>query len=137
MKHLKIFFDGSSRGNPGPAGLGVIIFDEEGRELRRISRSLGVRTNNEAEYLALLKALEEALKLGAEVVDLYSDSMLLVRQLKGEYKVRAPGLQRLYQKASILSSKFKKLRINYIDRRLNRDADALAKNAAKRTLALK
>lgn len=137
MKRLKIFFDGSSKGNPGPAGLGVIIFDERGRELRRIGRSLGVKTNNEAEYYALLKALEEALKLGAKTVDLYSDSMLLVKQLKGEYKVKAPRLKKLYQRALNLSSRLDKISIHYISRRLNREADTLAKDAAKRVRALK
>ena len=85
MRKLKIFSDGCSRGNPGLAGIGYVILDMDNRVIVERARFIGVRTNNEAEYIAAIEALKEALSLDADEVELYSDSKLLVKQLRGEY----------------------------------------------------
>ncbi len=120
--------DGASRGNPGPAALGVVL--QHGREVvDRISRPLGVTTNNVAEYEALLAALRAALALGARRLRVCSDSQLLVRQIQGTYQVRDPKLRVLATKARDLFGKFEAVVLEYIPREANADADALA-NAA-------
>ena len=117
-------------GNPGPAGIGVVIYGD-GQVLGRVSRSVGVKTNNEAEYLALIYALKRAVKMGVEEVELISDSKLLVKQLRGEYRVRSPRLKSLHRKASRLTSMIPMLKIIHVGRGENREADRLAKRAAK------
>ncbi|MEM0452312.1 MAG: ribonuclease HI family protein [Nitrososphaerota archaeon] len=129
MKKLKIFFDGSSHGNPGPSGIGIVVYDECGREVLEFSEYVGVKTNNEVEYLALIKALEIALKLGASEIALYSDSELIVKQMKGEYAVRDVKLKELYEKAVKLMEKIK-INIIHISREENVLADKLADKAA-------
>jgi len=127
---LKIFFDGSSHGNPGPSGIGIIVYDEDFREVNRFSEYVGVRTNNEAEYLALKKSLEIALKLSADEVELYSDSELLVRQMNREYHVRDEKLSRLYREIQDLTKNIK-VKVIHISREENREADKLANEAAE------
>jgi ribonuclease HI len=120
--------DGASRGNPGQAALGVVL--RHGREVvDRISRPLGVTTNNVAEYEALLAALRAALARGARRLRVCSDSQLLVRQLQGAYQVRDPKLRVLANEARGLFGKFEAVVLEYIPREANADADALA-NAA-------
>lgn len=126
---LKIFFDGSSHGNPGPSGIGVIILDETGRVLDKLEEYAGIRTNNEAEYLALIKALEKALELGAGDVELYSDSELLVKQINGEYSVKSENLRNLHRKAVELMGKLN-ARLTHVKREKNREANKLANKAA-------
>ncbi|MEM1584364.1 MAG: ribonuclease HI family protein [Nitrososphaerota archaeon] len=128
---LKIFFDGSSQGNPGPSGIGLIIYNEEGREIFRSSDYIGLRTNNEAEYLALIKSLEIASRLGADEVELYSDSELLVKQINKEYNVRDEKIRRLYREVQELMKNIKKFKIMHISRVENREADRLAREAAE------
>ena len=121
--------DGASRGNPGPAAIGATIKDESGQLITSISRRLGHTTNNQAEYRAVIAALEEAAKLGAARVALFCDSELVVKQLKGQYRVKNEALKRLYQQALKLSGQFQEFKVSYVPRHRNREADALANKA--------
>jgi len=128
-KRLTIRSDGASLGNPGPAAIGVVIEDESGVAVSEIWRRIGETTNNRAEYLALIAGLEQAAKLGADVLDLKLDSQLIVRQLNGEYRSKA--LTPLYQQTLRLLKRFKSYTIEHVPRRENRMADALAKRALR------
>lgn len=131
LKKVVIHSDGVSRGNPGPAAIGAIIRDERGRLLASISQPIGRATNNQAEYRAIIAALEKALALGARQVELNSDSELVVRQIKGQYRVRKEALRPLYQRVKELQSRLEGFTIKHIPRQQNREADKLA-NAALR-----
>ena len=96
---LIIHTDGAARGNPGPAAIGAIVKDEKGKLIASISRRIGITTNNQAEYKAIIAALEKAVSLGARYASLYSDSELVVKQINGRYKVKNLALRPLYQKA--------------------------------------
>jgi ribonuclease HI len=124
--------DGGSRGNPGPAAYGVLLEDEAGQVIACLNRYLGRQTNNFAEYSGLIAALEYALQHGFRAMHVLSDSELLVRQIKGLYKVRNPGLQPLYQHARTLSRQLEWFRIDHIPREQNRQADRLANIAMDR-----
>lgn len=126
---LYCYIDGAARGNPGPAGIGVIITDQDGAVLREIARYLGETTNNVAEYRAILAALEEALRRGAEEVVIYSDSELLVRQLLGTYRVRSAHLLPLFRRARELMGRFRRVTVRHIGRERNARADRLANRA--------
>lgn len=126
LKRLYIYTDGASRGNPGEAGAGIIIFNEDGKIIKKTKRYLGNTTNNVAEYLALIIALKEALKLKGDVVHLFSDSELIVRQIKGIYKVRDRKMRALSYEVKKLLSQFIQYDIICIDRRKNKEADKLA-----------
>ena len=128
LYHL-VYSDGASRGNPGPAAIGAVIFDPEGREVYRLARRLGTATNNEAEYRAAIAALEAALALGASRVDLRMDSELVVRQMSGRYRVRNPRLARLYARMLALRQRFEEVVVRHVPRTENRLADALANQA--------
>ncbi|MEN2975322.1 MAG: ribonuclease HI family protein, partial [Candidatus Caldarchaeales archaeon] len=104
---------------------GVIVYDQEGREISRYSEYVGLRTNNEAEYLALIKSLEIAKSLGIVEVELYSDSELLVKQINGEYRVRDEKILKLYTIAQDLMKRLK-VKLTHINREENREADRLA-----------
>lgn len=121
-----INIDGASRGNPGPAAAAWVIRDGDGQVLIEEGLHLGDDTNNRAEYFALLFALEDALLLKATDVEVRSDSQLLVMQMRGEYKVKNPGLKGLYQRAKRLSGAFNSLRIIHVPREENREADRAA-----------
>ena len=136
MMKLRIFSDGCSRGNPGPAGIGYVIYGEDGKVLREVSKPVGIRTGNEAEYIALIEALREATRLGADEVECYSDSELLVRQLRGEYAVRSPRLRPRYRELISLIKRFRSFRIAHVGREANRRADELAGRAAGRSSPL-
>lgn len=129
MKTVRIFTDGASRGNPGPAGIGVVVSD--GKREIEISRPIGRTTNNVAEYRALIAGLELARELKAETVELYTDSELLVKQIKGLYRVRDRKLQGLWQEVVRLLSHFKSYSIIHIPREENTRADRLANQALK------
>uniref|UniRef100_A0A7V4G7B2 Ribonuclease HI family protein n=1 Tax=Desulfobacca acetoxidans TaxID=60893 RepID=A0A7V4G7B2_9BACT len=129
-----LYCDGASRGNPGPAGAGFILFDPEGRERAAGSRFLGVTTNNVAEYQALLLGLEEARKLGVQHLQVYSDSELLVRQLTGVYRVRQPHLLPLWQTAGRALKQFLTAGIAHVERGRNHQADRLARQAIDQEL---
>jgi dinuclear metal center YbgI/SA1388 family protein len=126
---LRIWIDGGSRGNPGPSAIGVVIEDGEGRVVEEISRAIGVETNNVAEYRALLAGLEAAAKLGARDVDVASDSELLVKQMRGEYKVKNAGLKPLQAEARQRAGSFASFLIRHVEREQNARADALVNKA--------
>ena len=123
------YIDGGARGNPGPAGFGVRIERPDGTLIEEFSESIGVATNNVAEYRALLAALDWARKHHASSVHLRSDSQLLVQQMLGNYKVKHPSLQPLHAKAQLLSHEIGRVTFEHVRREANRDADRLA-NAA-------
>jgi ribonuclease HI len=128
-KRLIIYTDGASSGNPGPAAIGAVIKDGQGNFVTSLSRRIGQATNNQAEYRAIIAALEKAINLGASEVDLKSDSELVVRQIKGSYRVKKPSLKPLYQKVKQLQSQLQGFSIAYIPRQQNREADRLANKA--------
>src|SRR5437764_12624011 len=121
--------DGGARGNPGPAGYGVVIHDAKGNKVAGLSKYLGHQTNNFAEYQALIGALEYAVEHGPKALKVISDSELLVRQIKGIYKVKEPTLRDLYARASQLISKLQWFEIEHVLRGHNREADELANTA--------
>jgi len=130
---IRVFTDGAARGNPGKAGIGIVIKDENGSVLAEVKKYIGISTNNNAEYTALLHALEfilgsETLRCSAVVV--HTDSELMARQILGEYKVKEPGLKLMHQKVILLlkSAPFS-FTIRHIPRSQNAEADALANEA--------
>ncbi len=124
-----VFSDGASSGNPGPAGIGVVLL-LDGRKVA-FSESIGTATNNVAEYRALIRGLEAAAEYGAETVKVCLDSELIVKQLNGLYRVKNAGLIPLYRKACSLLSKFRKYDISHVRREENSEADSLAKKAVQ------
>lgn len=128
--------DGGSRGNPGPAGSGVVVSAEDGTALFEGGYFIGRTTNNVAEYRGLLEALRAARRLGATELCVVSDSELLVRQMNGQYKVRNAGLLPLYEEARHLARQFKEVSYRHVRRELNKRADELANKAmdAKRNV---
>ncbi len=131
IRSCEIYIDGSSRGNPGPAGVGVVFLDGPSKPIRKFSTYLGETTNNVAEYLALLYALQEALRRGYEALTIKTDSELLARQVNGQYKVRDSQLRLLYDLVRHLAGAFQRLSIEHIPRTQNTAADRLAGQAAK------
>ena len=121
--------DGGARGNPGPAGFGAYITDAKGGRLAELSEYLGHQTNNFAEYSGLVAALEWALEHGYKAVKVVSDSELLVKQIKGEYKVKSESLMDIYQEAKALIRKLDSFSIRHVLRHENKDADRLANSA--------
>ena len=124
-----IYSDGGSRGNPGIAGIGVSIQDKEGNIIKEISQYIGEQTNNVAEYKALSRGLEVAFDLGIKKVTCYLDSELVVKQIKGEYKVKNEGMVTMYNMVMPLIKKFNSFEIIHIRRELNKRADQLANEA--------
>lgn len=131
-KKLIIHTDGGARGNPGPAGIGAVLENEDNEVVATISRYLGVATNNQAEYRAVLAAIEKAKDLGAQEVEFYLDSELVVKQLNQEYKVRNKDLQPLFVKIYNLTLQFKKASFKHVRREKNKEADKLANQAMDR-----
>ena len=127
--YLVAHSDGGARGNPGPAGYGVVIKDETGHKVAALSEYLGHQTNNFAEYQGLIAALEYALAHGPKALKLISDSELLVRQIKGIYKVKNPTLQDLHARAKELIAKLEWFSIGHALRENNQEADRLANDA--------
>jgi ribonuclease HI len=130
--YLVAHSDGGARGNPGPAGYGVVIKDESGRKVAALSEYLGHQTNNFAEYQGLIAALEYALKHGPKALKLISDSELLVRQIKGIYKVKNATLQDLHARAKELIKQLNWFSIGHALREHNQEADRLANEAMDR-----
>ncbi|OGH84535.1 MAG: hypothetical protein A2261_02815 [Candidatus Magasanikbacteria bacterium RIFOXYA2_FULL_44_8] len=122
---VSIFTDGGARGNPGPAASGVVIKDEKGLNLDKFGEYLGERTNNFAEYSALIAGMRRARELGATEIECMLDSELVVKQMKREYKVREATLQKLFIEAYNLGTQFKKITFRHIPREKNKEADAL------------
>ncbi|OGC04916.1 hypothetical protein A2276_03055 [candidate division WOR-1 bacterium RIFOXYA12_FULL_43_27] len=122
---IQVFIDGAARGNPGPAGIGIAVLDHD-KIIKEFADYIGETTNNVAEYTALLRGLEETLLLGYKEADFFSDSELLVKQLKGEYRVKDEKLKPLFMNAQMLAKRFKHFSITHIRREKNKLADELA-----------
>src|SRR2546425_4356476 len=127
--YLVAFSDGGARGNPGPSGYGVVIQDKAGRKVAALSEYLGHQTNNFAEYQGLIAALEYAIEYGHKALKVVSDSELLVRQIKGIYKVKNATLQELHGRAKQLIAQMDWFSIDHALREHNREADELANRA--------
>ena len=128
-KKLNIYIDGGARGNPGPAGVGVVIMDGKGKKIKDVSKYIGEATNNIAEYNALLYGLEEALMLSAEEIRINLDSELVAKQITGEYRVKDKNIKPLFDRAVNMLKSFKGFEINRIDRSENKEADKLVNKA--------
>lgn len=123
--HLNIYTDGGARGNPGPAAAGVVIKNDDGKIVAAYGEYLCKQTNNYAEYRALISGLRKAHALGAKSVDCFLDSELVVKQMKREYKVREPGLQKLFIEAYNATTVFENVKFKHIPREKNQEADKL------------
>ncbi len=130
--HLKIYIDGASKGNPGEAGAGILITDRQGRRLAEFGRYLGPQTNNQAEYWALLLALREAKRLGGQSIQVFTDSELLERQVRGLYRVKAMNLKGLHRAVLKDLGGFRSFQIESVPREENQEADRLANQAIQR-----
>lgn len=129
---LTLEFDGGSRGNPGPAGIGVVVRAQDGTPLVTLGRFIGRATNNVAEYKALITAMDEALKLGARSIVIRGDSELIVKQMKGIYRVKHPDMKVLHEEAQDRIGRFDSARIEHNLRHKNELADKLANLAMDR-----
>jgi len=128
-RKVRVASDGAARGNPGPAGAGAVLYDDQGRVLERLGKFLGRQTNNVAEYQGLLLGLRRAGELGAEELEVVADSELMIRQLSGAYQVRAPALRELHTEALALLKGFRKVKLAHIPREENADADEMSNRA--------
>jgi ribonuclease HI len=129
---LRVFCDGGSRGNPGPAAIGAVILDVtegEPEPVGSVSETIGIATNNVAEYTAVIRALEVAAPFGADRMEVRADSQLVIRQLEGRYRVKHPSLLPLYQQARRLLASYSEVDLLHVRREENTEADALV-NAA-------
>ena len=129
---ITINFDGGSRGNPGPAGIGVVLSAQDGTPLVTLGKYVGVATNNVAEYMALILGLREAANLGTQTVLIRGDSELVIKQMRGEYRVKNPALKQLFDQARTLADQFKSARFEHNLRHHNSLADKLANLAMDR-----
>ena len=124
-----VHVDGGARGNPGPAGIGVVVTDQHGSEVARANAFIGVATNNEAEYRALLLGLKLASQLGAREVEVVNDSQLVARQITGEYKVKKADLKPLHNQALAALRGFEGWQVRSVPRAQNELADGLVNEA--------
>jgi ribonuclease HI len=123
--HVHLYTDGGSRGNPGPAASGAVIKTLKGKVIGEVMKYLGSTTNNQAEYTAIVIGLEKAKELGAEKVDVFMDSELATKQLKGEYKVKNSEIAKRFLEVKNLIHQFDKVTFTHIYREKNKEADAL------------
>ena len=121
--------DGGSRGNPGPSGYGAVIHDSDGQVVARLSKFLGVQTNNYAEYSGLIAVLQWANENGTKYLRVVSDSELMVKQMKGQYKVKSPGLRPLWEEAKRRAARLDRFEMRHTLRGGNKEADRLANEA--------
>ena len=128
-RSIDIFIDGASRGNPGPSGIGVVFFDDNKKAVKKLFKFIGNGTNNVAEYTALIYGVQEALIDKYENIIINSDSELLTRQLRGEYRVKNENLKPFYEQFLHLSRGFSKIDVVSIPREQNKIADNLANKA--------
>ncbi len=128
MKSI-LYTDGGSRNNPGDAGIGIVIMDNEGKVIKEIGEYIGIETNNVAEYKGLIRGLEEVIKLGSKKVKAHLDSELVVKQIKGQYKVKNENLKVLFEDAKKLIEKIDEFEIIHVRRELNKKADYLVNKA--------
>ena len=129
LKSIEIFVDGASRGNPGPSGIGIVFFDDKKNIVKKLFKFIGNTTNNIAEYTALIYGLQEALIDRYENITVRSDSELMTKQLRGEYRVKNENLRPYYEQFLHLSRGFNKIEVVAIDRKDNGVADKLANKA--------
>jgi len=122
---LVVYTDGGARGNPGPAAIGLVIYNEKRKLIKKYSKFVGEMTNNQAEYTAIVYGLKEAKKIGAKEIDFYLDSELLVGQLNRKFKIKNLELGRVFVKIWNLSQDFKKVNFYYLPREKNKEADQL------------
>jgi len=134
---LLMYTDGASSGNPGPAGIGIVINDKEDRTVGKVSHYIGNKTNNFAEYSALIRALKIALYFKTKDLKIRTDSELVVKQIKGEYKVSSAKIKPLYEEAIRLKKMIQSCRVEHVTRSLNDKADYLAKKAVESYLNTK
>ncbi len=126
---LRLYTDGAARGNPGPAGLGVVIEDEQGMRLRGLCRYIGTATNNKAEYLALIEGLNAVREWKPDRLEVFLDSQLVVEQVNGRWKIKHADLQPLARRIQSLLAEFPSVSVTHVPREKNRGADALANRA--------
>jgi len=126
MDSLVANVDGAARGNPGPAGIGIVLADREGNVVKEVAEPLGIATNNVAEYSALIRALEEARALGCSRIAVITDSELMARQINGQYAVKTPHLVPLFRRAVVLLSQFETASVTHTRRENNKHADKLS-----------
>ena len=134
VRRVRVFSDGAARGNPGPAGAGAVLIDENGHVLKKLGRFLGKQTNNVAEYEGLLLGLRNARALGAREVEVRADSQLLIRQLQGSYAVKNEVLRRLHAEALALLRAFDKYELVHVPREENAVADEMSNRAINERL---
>ena len=128
-KKLLLYIDGAARGNPGPAGIGVVVQSEDKKKIKEFYKYIGEATNNIAEYNALIYGLQEALMLKADEVVINLDSELVAEQINGAYKVKNESLKALFGQALHMLGSFKGFEVRHIEREKNKDADKLANKA--------
>ena len=126
-----LYIDGASSGNPGPSGIGAVLYDEQGSRVKTLSKYIGHATNNFSEYIALLYGLQEVLILGYRSVIVNTDSELVARQINGEYKVKDTNLKLIYNLIRHLIKAMSSFKIRQIERGENKEADRLASRAIK------
>ena len=136
IEKVKVYGDGGSRGNPGPSASGFVVMDMNDKVIVDHGVYLGVTTNNQAEYTALKLALEEALKLGAREVDVYMDSLLVINQMRGIFKIRNRDLWPIHDAIKGLAAQFKKITFTHVPRELNKLADAAVNRALDEELGI-
>lgn len=124
-----LYADGAARGNPGPAGAGAVLLDADGHVLAELTRALGRATNNVAEYTGLIIGLEEALRRGVDEIDVRMDSLLVVEQMRGRWRIRHPNMKPLALRAGELLARFPKRTVSHVPREQNAIADALSNRA--------
>jgi ribonuclease HI len=134
VRRVRVFSDGAARGNPGPAGAGAVVMDDQGHILAKLGRFLGRQTNNVAEYEGLLLGLRRARAMGAREVEVRADSQLLVRQLQGSYAVKNEVLRRLHAEALALLRAFDKYELVHVPREENALADEMSNRAINEQL---
>jgi ribonuclease HI len=125
-----LYFDGCSKGNPGVAGIGAVLYEDD-TQIWQLSESIGIATNNVSEYSALVKGLEYVLSRKIDKLNVYGDSMIVINQMKGIYKVRSENLTELYNRANNISKQFKEISFQHVYRDKNKIADKLANQGIK------
>ncbi|MGM0366755.1 MAG: ribonuclease HI family protein [Actinomycetota bacterium] len=129
MDYLKIFFDGGSRGNPGPSAIGAVVYDDKGKKIEEVSECIGNQTNNVAEYRALARALEVAQKYDLESIILVTDSKLVHNQLKKTWKLKNQNLRKIYLEIISKLKQYSAVDLRLVPREENSEADALVNKA--------
>ncbi|HYE22348.1 MAG TPA: ribonuclease HI family protein [Verrucomicrobiae bacterium] len=129
MSKYIIYTDGGARGNPGPAAIGVVVYNDKNEVVNKFGEYIGITTNNQAEYQALIRGLTNVLELNGQIVSCFLDSELVVKQLHGKYKVREPGLQPLVTEIFKLTKNFADVEFTHVPREKNKLADKLVNDA--------